>query len=166
MANKIEIQVEAVVRWLVSGGDETIDLGQATAGAVEVGSYRDWGAAPRPAWYYWWLDIDGFDTAPVVGETVNLYVTESEDSTLWTGPESPSDTGRGTGVLERLPNLRPLGNARVWSTTAGNNLTKAGVAFIPGRYFAPVVHNATADNLLSTGDAHEVRFYPIPDEIQ
>lgn len=168
MANKVFQQTETIISWKVSGGDEAIDLGSANGAAdgVEVGSFHDWGAAPQARRYMWFMDIDGFDTAPVIGESVDLYVTESEDSTLFTGPEAPNDTTTGAGNVDRLKNLRYLGSAIVRSTTAADNLTVSGTVEIPARYFAPVVHNNTADKLLSSADAHEVRFYPIPPEIQ
>jgi len=168
MANKVLIQVETTISWKVSGGDEVIDLGSTNGAAdgVEVGAYHDWGVAPRSGWYMWFMDIDGFDTAPVIGESVDLHVTVSEDETLFTGPEAPGDTSRGAGNTDRLKNLWFLDSAIVWSTTASDNLTVSGIAFIPQRFFAPVVHNNTADKLLSTADAHEIRFIPIPNEIQ
>jgi len=168
MANAIQLQVGTIISWKVSGGDEAIDLG-GTGGAadgVAVGSFHDWGVDPRPSRYMWFLDVDGFDTAPVIGQSVDLYVSISEDSTLFSGPEAPSDTTAGTGDTDRLPNLLYLGSAIVRSTTAADNLTVSGIAEIAPRYFSPVVHNNTADKLLSTADAHEVRFYPIFDEVQ
>ena len=168
MANKVYVAPETAVRWLVSAGDEAIDLGGTggDADGVAVGSYHDWGSGSHSGWYQWWLDVDGFDTAPVVGESVDLYVTQSRDATLWDGPEAPNDTTAGTGDTNRLTNLTYLGSAVVHSTTAADNVTASGIAFLPARYFAPVVHNNTADKLLSTGDAHEVVFVPMPDEIQ
>jgi hypothetical protein len=168
MANAVYTQIGTAISWLVSAGDEAIDLGGTggDANGVAVGSYVDAGVDPRPSRYMWFLDVDGFDTPPVVGELVNLWVTESEDTTLWSGPESPNATTAGTGAVDRLPNLKYLGAAVVRSTTAGDNLVASGVVEITARYFAPVVHNNTADKLLSTADAHEVRFYPIYDEVQ
>lgn len=163
MAFEIYLVRGSVVTWLVSGGNEAMDLGAASGAAdgVTVGSYHDWGGAPRPDEYHWELDIDGFDTAPVVGESVDLYISESEDETLWTGPEAPSDTNSGTGDTDRLPNLKYAGSAIVRSTTAGDNLVASGVFRSSTRYFAPVIHNNTADKLLSTADAHELRITPI-----
>lgn len=168
MANAIHLNVGTIISWQVSGGDEAIDLGgtEGAADAVALGSYHDRGADPRAYRYMWFMDVDGFDTAPVVGETVDLYVTESEDATLFSGPEAPNATTAGTGDTSRLPNLQYLGSAIVRSTTAADNLTVSGMATITARYFAAVVHNNTADKLLSTADAHEVRFYPINDEVQ
>jgi len=168
MPNKVFIQTETIISWKKSGADEVLDLGSTNGAAdgVEVGAYHDWGAAPQARRYMWFMDIDGFDTSPVIGESVDLYVAVSEDASLWTGPEAPNDTGRGAGNTDRLKNLLYLGSAIVRSTTAGDNLTASGTAFIPQRYFAPVVHNNTVDKLLSSSDDHEVRFYPIPPEIQ
>ncbi len=168
MPNKIYIQQETSVSWLVTGGDELMDLGSTNGAAdgVEVGAYHNWGVAPRSADYMWVIDIDGFDTAPVIGETVDLYVAVSEDATLWSGPEAPSDAARGAGNTDRLPNLLYVGSATVRSITAGDNVVASGRVHIPQQYFAVVVHNNTADKLLSTSDAHRVRFTPIPLEVQ
>lgn len=167
MANKILGTVETLVNWAIAG-DEVLDLGSSNGAAdgVEVGAYHDWGVHPRSFDYMWFMDIDGFDTAPVIGETVDLYVTVGEVTTLFTGPEAPGDTSRGAGNTDRLRNLLYLGSAVVRSTTAADNLTASSRIHIPQRFFAPVVHNNTADKLLSTADAHTVGFYPIPPEVQ
>lgn len=146
--------------------EEELDLGALAADGVRVGSYHDWGADPRTTRYGWCMDIDGFDTAPVVGESVDLYAAVSEDLTPWTGPEAPADTTDGAGDENRLKNLTYLGSAVVRSTTAADNLTVCGRVIIPQRYVAPVVHNNTADALLSTSDNHEVIFWPLTDQIQ
>lgn len=168
MANAIYLNLGTAVNWLVSGGDEAMDLGAASgnAGAVTLGSYHDWGADPRPHLYYAILDVDGFDTAPVIGETVDVYITESDDATLWTGPEAPSNTVSSTGNTDRLKNLLYCFSAVVRSTTAGNNLTARGYFSSPARYWAPAIHNNTADKLLSTADAHRFRVFPVYDEVQ
>jgi len=97
MANKVYQQIETIISWKVSGADEVLDLGSTNGAAagVEVGAYHDWGVAPQARKYMCFLDIDGFDAAPVIGETIDLYITESQDTTLWTGPEAPGDTSRG-----------------------------------------------------------------------
>ena len=168
MANKVYVAPETAVRWLVSGGDEAIDLGGAggNADGVAVGSYHDWGSGSHSGLYQWWVDVDGFDSAPVVGDSIDVYVTQSRDATLWDGPEAPNDTNAGTGDTDRLKNLLYLGSGIVHSTSVTDHVVASGVAFIPARYFAPVVHNNTADKFESSGDAHEVVFVPIPDEIQ
>lgn len=148
--------------WTDSGGDEALDLGGLAATAVRVGAYHDWGVAPRAFMYALDIFIDGFDTAPVVNETVNIYITESlVGVTSFSGQESPADTSDGAGVAARLPNLLGPFPVVVWSTTAGNNLARAFEFRSPSRYMAPVVHNNTADALLSTADAHKITITPI-----
>jgi len=164
MANEIYLGRGTTIAWLNTAGDEQLDLGDGVIGladAVGVGSYHDFGAAPQPDEYEVVIDIDGFDTAPVVGETVDLYITESADASLWTGPEAPADATDSTGATVRLPNLMYVGSAVVHTTTAGDNLTAKFVFRSTARYIAPVVHNNTADALLITADAHRVNITPI-----
>jgi hypothetical protein len=164
MANEIYLNRGTTIAWLNTAGDEQLDLGDGVIGlttAVGVGSYHDFSAAPQPDEYELVIDIDGFDTAPVVGETVDVYVTESTDASLWTGPEAPNDTTDSTGATVRLPNLKYVGSAVVHTTTAADNLTAMFVFRSSARYIAPVVHNNTADDLLTTADAHRVNITPI-----
>jgi hypothetical protein len=171
MASKIYVNPETSITWTdsVTGGDEDLDLGDGALGladAVGCGSYHDWGTAPRAFGYYVTLKIDGFATAPVVGETVDLYMAESEDATIWTGPESPSDTADSAGATVRLPNLKFLGSAVVTTVTAADDVVASFEWYSTARYTAPVVHNNTADALLTTSDAHKVIMTPIPYEGQ
>lgn len=149
--------------WTDTGGDEVLDLGTANgnAGAVCVGAYHDFGVSPRPFDYGLTIFIDGFDTNPAVNAVVYLYISEGNSVTVFTGPESPSDTTSGAGSTARLPNLMGPFPVVVHSTTAGNKLVGAFEFRSPRRYLAPVVHNATAQKLLSTSDAHLITITPI-----
>lgn len=160
MADELYIDLSAGVTWTDTGGDEVLDLGNLAAGAVRVGAYRDWGADPRPGLYMLAIDIDGFATAPVVGETVDVYISEGETTTTFSGPESPSDTTDGAGSTNRLPNLLGPFPVAVHSTNTADNLRKTYIFASFARYHAPVVHNNTADNLLGTSDAHKIIIYP------
>ena len=165
MANKIYTQDETSITWTDTGGDEPLDLGGLAADAVRAGDEEDLGVAPRSRRYRWTLVIDGFDTAPVVGETVDAYLAFSHDGTQATrdGDLSGTDGGSSTVVL---PNLLYIGSAVVQTTTAANELVTSGVVDISHRYVVPVIHNNTADALLSTADAHKFILTPVPDEVQ
>jgi hypothetical protein len=166
MANKIYIREETAKVWTDTGGDYALDIGGLTATTgVRAGTEGDLGASPRSGRYRWTLVVDGFDTAPVVGESVDLYLAMSHDATQATrdGDLSGSDGASSTVVL---PNLLFLGSAIVQTTTAGDELVTSGVVTLAHRYVTPVVHNNTADNLLSTSDAHKFILTPIPDEVQ
>jgi hypothetical protein len=162
MANKVYIAEETSKTWTDTGGDYVMDLGSLAADAVRVGAQGDLGAAPRADQYSWKLVIDGFDTAPVVGETVDLYLAFS-DGTNVDGDVGTSDAA---GSTDDLPNLLFLGAASVQTTTAGDNLIISGVCQITQRYVSPVIHNNTADALLGTADSHKFILTPVPAEVQ
>ena len=162
MANKVYINEETAKTWTDTGGDYTIDLGSLAADGVRVGGQGDLGAAPRADQYSWKLVIDGFDTAPVVGETVDLYLAFS-DGTNVDGDVGTSDAA---GSTDDLPNLLFLGAASVQTTTSGDNLIISGVCQITQRYVSPVIHNNTADALLGTADSHKFILTPVPPEVQ
>lgn len=151
------------ITWTDSGGDEELDLGgvDGDAGDVAVGSYHDFGVAPRAVDYRLDIFIDGFDTAPVVGEQVLVYITEGWNTTEFSGPETPNDTTDSTGDVNRLPNMLGPFPVTVHSTTAADNLRATYEFRSSARYLAPVVHNDTADDLLTTSDAHTVEITPI-----
>jgi len=166
MPNKVYIAPETAVTWTDTGGDELLDLGGLAAAAGRVGEQRDLGSASRSEWYEWRFIIDGFDTAPVVGETIDLYFGSS-DGTNGDGPVTYQDSSDSAlSSVNILKNLRYAGSCVVVSTTAGDNLMASGVVRLTSRYVAPVVHNNSADALLSTSDAHKVILTPIPPEVQ
>lgn len=162
MANKVYIAEETAKTWTDTGGDYTLDLGSLAADAVRVGAQGDLGAAPRADQYQFKLVIDGFDTAPVVGETVDLYLAFS-DGTYVDGDVGTADAA---GFTADLPNLMYAGSASVQTITAGDNLIISGLVQITQRYVSPVIHNNTADALLGTADAHKFILTPVPPEVQ
>ena len=87
MANKIYQAVETARTWsdAVTSSDELLDLGGLAADGVVCGSFHDLGAAPRSDLYEVEFLIDGFDTAPVVGEMVELWMTQSNATTGFDG---------------------------------------------------------------------------------
>lgn len=164
MANKVYINEETAKTWASSGGDYTLTLGGLAADGVRVGAQGDLGVAPRADQYEWKLFIDGFDAAPVVGETVDVYLAQS-DGTYIDGDVGTSDAA---GSTNDLPNLMFLGSASVQTTTAGDNLIVSGVCQIVQRYVSPVIHNDTADGLLPqiSGASHKFILTPVPPEVQ
>ena len=167
MANEDYIRFGTPVVWTDSGGDEVLDLGGLGANAVRVGSFHDWGIDPRPDGYLLEIDIDGFASAPTAGQQVAVYLSESQDGTTFSGPESPADASDGVGNVGRLPNLKGPYPVYAWSTTAGDNLTKIYSINSASRYVSPVVHNLVGNpNLLSSGDNHTVTITPYYRQLQ
>lgn len=151
------------ITWTDSGGDEQLDLGgpDGDSGDICVGSYHDFGVGPRAFDYRLHINIDGFNTSPVVGQQVQVYITEGQTSNVFTGPETPNDTTDTSGDIDRLPNLLGPFFATVWSTVAGNSIVASYQFRSSMRYLAPVVYNATNDDFLSTGDLHVVSITPL-----
>ena len=169
MANKIYVNPETIIEWLNASGDLDMDLGGLAADAVQMGAFHDQGVgAHAHLWGFEFL-VDGFDTAPVVGETVLLYISQSIATTNFDGNPTtdPTPTAEGTMTVAQITNLNiPIGIAKVYSTTAADELKITGEVLITSRYFSPVVHNNTADALLGTADAHSLKMWPLPDEVQ
>lgn len=162
MANKIYVAPETSHTWTDTGGDDALDLGGLASLGVRAGDIWDRGTGSVASWFRWRLIIDGFDTAPVVGEAVELYVGFS-DGTNHDGDLSGTDGASSTVVL---PNLLFLGAAIVQTTTAANELMISGRLWFGHRAIIPVVYNATADALLSTSDSHQFILEAVPPEIQ
>src|SRR6056300_667358 len=162
MANKVYIAEETAKTWTDTGGDYTLDLGSLAPDGVRVGAQGDLGAAPRADQYMFKFVVNGFDTAPVVGETVDLYIATSDGNFV----DGDVGTADAAGFTADLPNLMYLGSASVQTTTASDNLIISGLVNIPFRYVSPVVHNNTADALLGTSDAHKFILTPVPPEVQ
>lgn len=170
MAGEVYLVEGTPVVWTDTGtgGDEVLDLGTANgnAGAVCVGAYHDFGVTPRPFEYRMAIFISGFTGAPVVGAQVNVYISEGATTTTFSGPESPSDTASGAGSVNRLPNLLGPFPVTVWSTTAGDDLVAYYTFRSDCRYLSPVVHNAAAVALQTSGDTHSVTITPVFQQVQ
>ncbi len=168
MANEIYQKQGTPIVWTDSGGDEELDVGGLAADGTLGGSYFDRGdlsATPAPDEYEWEMEIDGFTAAPVVGETVDLYLAQGSTTTLFDGQvtSNPTDTvDTPTGpTTDMLKNMMYAGSAVVISTASGDELLARGVGRFTNRYFFPVLHNNTANILASSADAHKITMTPI-----
>ena len=168
MASKSYQQAETATTWTDTGGDKAMDLGGLASGAAVCGAYLDLGVAPRADIFEGRLYIDGFDTAPVVGQVVEVRFTESNATTGFDGAPTtdPTVTVAGTITAAQAENCTFGGVARVVSTTAADNLQAKFRVKLTSRYVAPVIVNRTDDALLSTADAHTLVLTPIPQESQ
>ena len=166
MANKVYLAPETAIIWsdaAYTGETYVMDLGGLAADGAHVGAQGDLGTGSNPQQFHWQFVVDGFDTAPVVGEQVHIFLAFSRDATDIDGDVGSADAAAAT---VDLPNLLHIGTAVVQTTTAGDELIISGIVEIGSRYVSPVVHNDTADVLLSTSDAHTFILTPIPPEIQ
>ncbi len=166
MANKIYMQAETPIIFADAAHaseDYVITLSALAADGVRVSAQGDLSDVPRSEWYNWRLFIDGFNTAPVVGETVDVYLATSDSSGAGT---EDGDVGiaDAAGSTVQLPNLLYLGSATVQTTTTTDELMVSGTVRITARYVSVVVHNNTADALETS--THSFTLTPVPPEVQ
>ncbi len=162
MANKGYIARETPVVWSDTTGDLAMTLNNLAAGAGRVGARKDFGAGSTADEFTWRLTVQ-FDTAPVVGETVDVYLATSD------GTEEDGQVGTANAALsaeDKLKNLTLIGSLVVDVATVDIDFTASGVCRIPTRYVSPVIFNNTADNLQATNDTGELTLTAIPPEIQ
>jgi hypothetical protein len=161
MANKVYIARETPTVWTDTAGDLVMTLKNLAARAVRIGARKDLGAGSTSILYSWRLTVQ-FETAPVVGEAIYIYLSTSD------GAEEDGQLGAAdaAGDVNSLKNMRLIGVLVVTSTDADHDMTASGICMIDTRYVSPAIHNATADNLQATNDTCEFTLTPIPVEIQ
>jgi hypothetical protein len=162
MANKAYIARETPTVWSDTAGDLAITLNNLAAGAGRVGARKDFGAGSTSQEYSWRLTVQ-FETTPVVGETVEVYLATS-DGTRPDGEVGTADAA--LSAANKRKNLMFIGVLIVDVATVDIDFTASGVCRIPTRYVSPVIYNATADNLQATNDTGEFTLTPIPPEVQ
>lgn len=162
MANKQYVARETPIVWSDSTGDLLMTLNNLASGAGRVGAQKDFGAGSTPEWFTWRLTVQ-FETAPVVGQTIEIYLSTS-DGGEEDGQEGAADAALGSS--NSLKNMHLIGVLTVTSTDAAHDMTASGICRIPTRYVCPVVYNNTDDNLKATNDISEFTLTPIPPEMQ
>lgn len=161
MANKVYVARETPIKWSDTAGDLVMTLNNLAAGAARVGAQKDWGAGSTAYRYEWRLTVQ-FETAPVVGEAVEVHLSTSD------GSEEDGQIGVADAacLVNALKNCHLIGILIVTSTDAAHDMTASGVCSIPTRYVCPVIYNNTVDNLKATNDTCEFTLTPIPEEVQ
>ncbi len=161
MVSKTYVAREGAVVW----GDTltpAMTLNNLATTVARMGAQKDLGAGSTPEWFTWRLTVQ-FETAPVVGETIDIYISTSDG-----GEEDGQEGTANANIADNnsLKNMTLIGHLLVTSTDTSHDMTASGICRIPTRYFSPVVHNTTADNLKATNDTSELTITPIPPETQ
>jgi hypothetical protein len=135
-----------------------------------MGAYADLGADPRADMYEIEFFIDGLDGGTaLVGQTIDLYMAQSNSTTEFDGAPStaPTDSTQGTITADQARNLLYIGSLSAYSTTESDNLLRGRfVARLTSRYVAPVVVNRINSPPDDDGDYHYIRLTPIPIDMQ
>jgi hypothetical protein len=163
MPNKIYRAVETAITFRDSSGDVVLSLQNLGFGAGRVSARYDRGADSRAELH----EVTGvfqFETAPALGEAVEIYLFQSDgtymDGTLGTSDAALSSDKRRNGIL--------IGAVAADTTsTATDIIGRFQNVPITSRYYSIGVWNASAgDNLENTANASRVIVTPMPPEIQ
>lgn len=163
MPNKVYRAVETAITFRDSGGDVVITLQNLAFGAGRVSARYDRGAGSL-AQLHEVKAVVQFETAPAVGEAVEIYLFQSDgtymDGTLGTADAALTTDKRRNGML--------IG-AVIADTTATATDIIATFQNVPisSRYYSIGVWNASAgDNLENTANASRIIVTPMPPELQ
>lgn len=161
MANLIYMNEETALEWS-STATNTLTLTSLATDAGRQGQLHDFGVAARSRLFAYraWVK---FNTAPVVGDRVDLYIKTSD------GTHPDNDDGTGDAAVsaeDKLRNLHPIGSIIVDEASITPEMVRSGTIEISARHAAPVFFNKAADILGATATEHGFTLTPVPDEIQ
>lgn len=163
MANKIYRATETPITFRDSSGDVVLSLQNLGFGAGRVSARYDRGAGSQPRLHKI-RGIFQFESAPALGEQIELYLFESDgtymDGTLGTSDAALSSDKRRNGIL--------IGCVIVDTTSTSTDIV-ASFSNVPilDRYYSIGVWNGSAgDNLKNTANTSRVIVTPMPDEVQ
>jgi hypothetical protein len=149
------------IRFKDTDATYTLILNNLATVAGRISDRWDRGAGSLPMLYRW-KGVFQFETAPVVGEWVEILKSES-DGTNEDGNVGTADAALTAG--QKL-NCKLIGIVKVQTTDANVDFIASGICMIYERYVSVGVWNATADNLAAHDDVSWIEFTPMYDEIQ
>lgn len=162
MPNKIYYTPETAITFKDSGGSAVLTLQNLGFGAGRISARYDRGAGAKPMRHRW-TGAFQFETAPAIGETIEIYLSASD------GAYADGTVGTSDAALtsDKRRNLKLIGTVVVDTTLTGTDIVRSGTCEIASRYISTGVWNASnGDNLKNTANTSMVILEPIPDEIQ
>ncbi len=169
MPNKVYQVDETALVWQDTGDPgggspslRVFSLNNLATVSGQQGDLHDFGTAARAQRFAWraWCQ---FETMPVLGEIVRIYVKTSD------GSHPDNDDGTGDAAVsaeDKLNNLSHIGSIIVDEAAADIEMVASGFILLPHRWFGPVFWNATLDNLKATDDTAGFQLTPVPPELQ
>lgn len=147
--------------------DAAFEVHNLAAGAGRQSAQYDLGEGAVAAQYEWRAFVQ-FATAPVVGETVDIYLKRAgSDAAATTHPDNDDGVAEGAVSAEdKLSNLQWIGCIRVDEAVADVEMVASGEVFIIARAVQVVFWNSTADGLTNDVDENGFMLSPVPMEIQ
>ena len=167
MANLIHQNAGTAISWKDSGGTLVLTFKGLATVSGRQGATHDFGVAAVAGRFAWQCMVH-FDTAtaPVVGETVDIYLKTSPDGTNWDNDDGEGDIA--VSSINKLKNLHHLGSIVVDEAAADVPMQASGIVEIAAKEIAPVIWNATVDTLDDDASPTNSLFIltPYPWEIQ
>ena len=168
MANLILQKQGTLITWADSGASLVITLKGLASGAGRYGADKNFGVGAVAARYMWLAQVQ-FDsaTAPVVGETIDIYLRTAPDGDNYDNDDPVGDAA--VSAEDKLKNLWFLGSIIVDEAVVDVPMqTSGGPIEIGAEKVAPVFWNASADNLDDDVSTTDLKFIliPVPLEIQ
>ena len=168
MANLIQQNQGTVITWADSGATHAITLKGLATGSGRQGEDHPFGSGAVATRFAWLAQVQ-FDTgtAPVVGETVDIYLKTAPD-----GSNYDNDDGDNTDIavsnIDKLKNLQYLGSIVVDEAAVDVKMQASGMVTIGAQTVQPVFWNATADTLDDDVSTTDLKFslIPVPLEVQ
>ncbi len=162
MPNKIYVAEETPITFQDSGGTVVITLQNLAFGVGRISARRDRGTGSKAGRHKWKAKIQ-FETAPIIGEVVEIYLSES-DGTYADGTPGTADAALAS---DKRRNLKLIGRVIVDTISVTTDIVASGVFMLYERYYSIGIWNASAgDNLENTANASIITITPYPDEIQ
>ncbi len=136
-----------------SGVTHGINCSGLTNGTARQGAYADLGATFEPE-YLVEFSVETGATAPVAGNTIDLYLLSSNDTAAWPAKANGTDASYTLGTSDaNLRQAGPMVVSLVCTNDANTILRQAPVVWRPrGRYVAPIVDNNSGQTLATSND--------------
>ena len=151
MATSKAYQVaETEITFKASGGTVAFTPTSLGASAGRQSAQHDFGASAR-AYMFNWTAYVKFATAPVVGETIDIYAKTSDGTHI---DNDDGTTDAAVSAADKLKNLHYLGSIMVDEAGSTPEFSASGRVQLSRRYFQVVFWNATADGLSATAADH------------
>jgi len=166
MANKVYQAQETIIDWQASGGTELLTLTSLATLTGRQGAMHDFGATARARRYAWRFFMK-FSTAPIVGQSVDIYWKSAIDAAGVSRPDNDDGTGDiAVSAEDKLNNLLWIGAMLVDEAAVAVEMVASGVMDIPHQHGSPVVWNGTVDVFSTTAADMGFILTPIPLEVQ
>lgn len=166
MANKVYQAQETIIDWQASGGTELLTLTSLATLTGRQGALHDFGSTARARRFAWRFFMK-FSTAPIVGESVDIYWKSAiEDTGVKHADNDDGPSDAALSAEDKLNNLLYIGSMLVDEAAVAVEMVASGVMDIPHQHGSPVIWNGTVDVFSTTAADMGFILTPIPLEVQ